>query len=187
MAEKPADISIRANRDDTQRWRARAGGTTVRKSRFASRFLLSLVALCLLLSAGAAIFAWQIREQPLEHPIVKAVCGAACDASLAAPNGLAQIALHGMRVNEVDGRLAVTGFITNHAEYSQSQPALLISLIDASDRLITRRRIDPPNYLESVTRLPIASGQTRKIKYTIDDPGGAAIKYALALKAMDES
>ena len=129
--------------------------------------------------------AWQIKDEPLQHPVVQLLCGDKCNAPAADPLlGLAQIGLRNMRLVEHGGRLVLRGFIGNNAEYAQPQPVIVIRLLDVHGELISRRSVNPPNYLKRIVRLPMAPGQTREVKYTLDDPGGAAIKYSLSLKTL---
>lgn len=137
-------------------------------------------------SVACAVFAWQIREAPEEHVLVQRICAVAdCGEAFSADaaHDLSQTSLHNVLLSEDGGRLALTGFISNNAERAQRQPVLVIQLFDSNGGLISRRVVNPPNYLKQVTRLPMAPGQVRALKYSLDDPGVSTLRYSLELKA----
>ena len=172
--------AMRARRD----WRAPGRGDA--RPRRASGILFALGVLFLLCAGASAAFAWQVRSEPLEQPLVRAICdfvGCGENERGAEARAVTQLSLHNIALAENGGRLTLTGFIGNNADRDRAQPMLVIYLYDAHGGLVTRRAVRPPNYLRQVTRLPMAPGQTRAIKYSLDDPGVSTLRYALELKA----
>lgn len=174
-------ISIRATGRNVSRENGRR-----QSAKRVRQTLFMLAWVFLILATAIAVFGWQMRANPIEHPLIQFLCGDDCDdpRTMQRPDET-QFSLRDMNFAESAGRLILTGSITNNADYSQPQPALVIELFDAYGATIKRYTVNPPNYFKSVTDIPIAPGQTKAIKYTLDDPGGVAIKYAFSLKFLN--
>ena len=139
-----------------------------------------------LLSLAAASVAWQLPPRlAVDDPLVGFICLYVDCGNLPKRDDalhVAQISMHNVRFEQRGGKLSFTGRMTNNAEHNQPYPVLVIQLFSADGHLVSKHRVNPTNYLDKATDLPLMVGQTQQLKYTIDDPGAVAMQYAIQFR-----
>ena len=73
--------------------------------------------------------------------------------------------------------LMINGSFKNEAPFRQPAPKLLISLSDRLGNLISKRRFDASQYLQTPDIRTIKSGETIRFHLEVVDPGAEALTY----------
>ena len=161
--------------------RRERSGTRIDYRRVGAGAAVAILVLTLLVAVlGVQFHSWS--QRPAMRGLYASVC-AIVGCELPPLRSLAQISVE----DQASARpgppeqLALSAVLVNRASFAQRFPTLAVRLLAADGTTLTQQRIAPTAYLGGQTSRSMAPNRRTPITLRLDDPGAAAVGYAITL------